>query len=205
VEPDEDRRIERAAPSPALRLVSTKASDAGESADDATADTIVDIAGWERYLEAYDQHAPRLYRIALLLLRGNRHDADDVLQEVFLSSYRPWLAGRVDDLGSYLRRSLANRVTSRGRHHTVVGRHERRRQGDGRGTVEVDDAASNHVDLQRALDSLPGRQRAAVVLRYYEGLSVAETAHALGVTEGTVKSQVFDALHRLRDVMEVQS
>jgi RNA polymerase sigma factor (sigma-70 family) len=87
----------------------------------------------------------------------------------------------------------------------VVGRHERRRQGDGRGTVDVDDAASNHVDLQRALDSLPGRQRAAVVLRYYEGLSVAETAHALGVTEGTVKSQVFDALHRLRDVMEVQS
>ena len=110
VEPDEDMRTDTRPPRPALRLV----------ADD---DTVIDLAGWERYLAAYDEHATRLYRIALLLLRGDRHDAEDALQEVFLAAHGPWLDGRVEDLGPYLRRSLTNRITSHGRHTGVVDRH----------------------------------------------------------------------------------
>lgn len=208
MEPDEERRTEVEG-LPPLRLVAGTPTEAVPAVDvehrDAETDTVVDVAGWERYLAAYDQHATRLYRIALLMLRGNRHDADDALQEVFLAAHGPWQDGKVDDLGPYLRRSLTNRITSRGRHISVVGRHERRRQGDGRGTPLIDDQATDHVALQRALDQLPTRQRAAVILRYYEGLSIAETAAALGVTDGTVKSQVSDALHRLRHVMEVNA
>ena len=199
--PDENERIDRPGSRPHLRVVDTDTADGDDTSHD---DTILDVAGWERYLAAYDEHATRLYRIALLLLHGDRHDAEDALQEVFLAAHQPWSEGRVDDLGAYLRRSLTNRITSKGRHRTVVDRFVRSRRADGRGSLDVGDEATDHVALQRALDALPTRQRAAVVLRYYEGLSVAETASLLGVTDGTIKSQVSDALHKLRDVLGVQ-
>ena len=193
--PDHDDTTEALPTPPVLRVL--------DAAHDPV-DDVVDVASWERYLAAYDEHAGRLFRVALLLLNGDRHDAEDAVQEVFLAASRPWAEGRIDDLGAYLRRSLANRATSRGRHLTVVDRFVRRRGAEGRGVLDVDDQATDQVALQRALDSLPLRQRAAVVLRYYEGLSVAQTAAILGVTDGTVKSQVSDALHRLRDVLEVR-
>ena len=196
--PDEDERTAGSRSRPMLRVL---AGDDHET--DGSDDTILDVAGWERYLAAYDEHATRLFRIALLLLHGDRHDAEDAVQEVFLSAHQPWLDGRVDDLGPYLRRSLTNRITSRGRHRTVVDRFTRSRRADDRGSLDVGDEATDNVAMQRALDSLPTRQRAAVVLRYYEGLSVAETASLLGVTDGTIKSQVSDALHKLRDVLGV--
>lgn len=204
MEPEGKTRTDGRHRRPALRLLPASAavrSDSGAGVRAGDRDTVIDLAGWERYLAAYDEHATRLYRIALLLLRGDRHDAEDALQEVFLAAHGPWLDGRIADLGPYLRRSLTNRVTSRGRHHTVVDRFERRQRGDHRGAADVGDVATDHVALQRALDSLPTRQRAAVVLRYYGGLSIAETADALGVTDGTVKSQVSDGLRNLRTAL----
>lgn len=67
----------------------------------------------------------------------------------------------------------------------------------------VDDP-TGRLDLRRALLALAPRQRAIVVLRFLEDRSVAETAAALGVTEGTVKSQTRDALARLRAVLPDQ-
>jgi RNA polymerase sigma factor (sigma-70 family) len=203
VVPGEDDTTNRSYQRRVLRVLDRRRVDgAADHVDDLVEEhTVVDVAAWERYLAAYDEHVPRLYRVAMLLLRGDRHDAEDAVQEVFLAAFGPWRDGTVDDLGAYLRRSLANRVTSRGRHLTVVDRFVSSRRADGRGSRDVDDEATDHVALQRALDSLPTRQRAAVVLRYYEGLSIAETASVLGVTDGTVKSQVSDALHRLRDVL----
>lgn len=161
---------------------------------------VVDGEGetWARYLEAFDEHAPRLFRVAMLLVRGDRYAAEDAVADVFIATYGPWVDGTVDDLSSYLRRSLTNRVVSQSRHRVVVDRFVRRRHGDDRGDVELGQGATDNVALGRALDALAPRQRAAVVLRYYEGCSVAETAEILGVSEGTVKSQVSDALGRLR-------
>jgi RNA polymerase sigma factor (sigma-70 family) len=65
-------------------------------------------------------------------------------------------------------------------------------------TGRTDGDADQREDLRRALLALAPRQRAVVVLRYYEDLTEAQTAEALGVTVGTVKSQARDALARLR-------
>ena len=68
---------------------------------------------------------------------------------------------------------------------------------------ETDASDAGH-DLWDALGRLPRRQRAVVVLRYYEDLSVAETADALGCSTGTVKSQTFEAFAKLRTERDVE-
>lgn len=65
-------------------------------------------------------------------------------------------------------------------------------------TIQTPDA---DLDLRRALARLPPRQRAVIVLRYYEDLIERETAQALGIAVGTVKSQTRDALARLRTLL----
>ena len=57
------------------------------------------------------------------------------------------------------------------------------------------------IDVQRVLDQLPSGQRAVLVLRYWEDLSVTETAHTLRVSEGTVKSQTAKALVSMRKLL----
>ena len=64
--------------------------------------------------------------------------------------------------------------------------------------------SDDHVDIERAVQALPARQRLAVDCHYFAGLSVAETAAAMGCSEGTVKSTLSDARARLRPALEVQ-
>ncbi len=64
--------------------------------------------------------------------------------------------------------------------------------------TELDSGGEADDELRCALKQLPPRMRAAVVFRFFDGLDVAETAHALGCAEGTVKSQTARALDRLR-------
>lgn len=165
-------------------------------------DVVLDLPGWEAYLGQFDQHAPALLRLAVLLAGGDHHAAEDLVQETFLAGYPAWRAGDVDNLPGYLRRALTNRVTSAGRRQQVAERFRVLRRGDDRGGRDVDDAVVDHLTLGAALSALPPKQRAAVVLRYYEGLSVAECAEHLQVSAGTVKSQTSDALSSLRRAME---
>jgi RNA polymerase sigma-70 factor (ECF subfamily) len=60
------------------------------------------------------------------------------------------------------------------------------------------------LDVQRAIESLPRRMRLAVELHYFVGLSVAETAQAMEVAEGTAKSTLHDARERLRPLLQVE-
>jgi RNA polymerase sigma-70 factor (sigma-E family) len=129
-------------------------------------------------------------------LTGNQHDAEDLVQASLLKVVPHWarLAG---DPEAYVRRTL---VTSN------VSRWRRRRWREVT-TDAVPDRATAHaatderLALQDALAELAPRQRAVVVLRYYEDLTERQTADALGIAVGTVKSQARDALARLRELL----
>ena len=140
--------------------------------------------------------SPALLRTAYLLT-GNRPDAEDLLQTALAKTYLSW--GRIREreaLDGYVRRIMVNTRTSWWRRRKVDERPaDRLPEVAGRDhTADLD----LHDALWTALAALPTRQRAAVVLRYYEDLSEAETARILGVSVGTVKSTTSRALARLR-------
>ncbi len=131
------------------------------------------------------------------MLTGNRADAEDLVQAALASTYLAW--DRINDhasLDAYVRRAMINTHIS----------WWRRRKLDEFPTDELpDQAVADHArdrDLaevvRRALDRLPRRMRAAVMLRYFEDMTEPEIAALLGVSLGTVKSTVSRAVARLR-------
>jgi RNA polymerase sigma-70 factor (sigma-E family) len=139
-----------------------------------------------------------LLRTATLLCAGSRHDAEDVVQTALEKAYRHW--GQVDgDPEPYVRRILVNIIISRARHWKVL-REVHMSQPPELAVSSADDGVVLRHVLIRELHRLPPRQRAVLVLRYWEDLSEAETAALLGCSAGTVKSQASKALARLRKV-----
>jgi len=153
------------------------------------------------------RHYRRVYRIALSYLR-QPDDALDVVQECFVKAFQN--AGRWDgaaEAGPWLARIAVNQSIDRWR------RNKRRQQtftplaeDDHDGALAGgEDAPDRPVEgredrerLRAALAVLPERQRAIVVLRHYQDLSLEEIASTLGISLGTVKSSLHRALHRLR-------
>src|SRR3954449_1749683 len=137
------------------------------------------------------------------LLTGNHQDAEDLVQSTLIKVVPKW--GRIQEGPEpYVRRVLARESISRWR-----GRRWREVTTD-----VVPDAIPHHradstdrVALLEDLRRLSPRQRAVLVLRYFDDLTEADTAAALGISVGTVKSQVRDALARLRNLQsgEAQS
>jgi len=142
--------------------------------------------------------AARLHRFAYLLC-GDWHDAEDLVQEALAKAALHWKRiERVEHPDAYVRTILVNQCRSMWR------RPWRRSQTSDDielTTPDQADAVAAHADLLTALQRLPIRQRATVVLRYYEDLSEAETAAVLGCSIGTVKSQHHKALQALRVTM----
>ncbi len=140
---------------------------------------------------------PALWRTAYLLC-GSVAQADDLVQSALLKLYVAWpRLARGERLDAYTRRIIVNS------HIDEVRRPWRRRETE---ALEGHDAATDpatedHTELLRALKALPTGQRRVVVLRHYWGLSVAETAVDLGISEGTVKSQCAIALHKLEEAL----
>lgn len=136
-----------------------------------------------------------LYRAAHLLT-GDAAEAEDALQTTLIKAYAQWSrVTRTDAPEAYVRKMLLNEVLS-------TRRTAARRAGKWHLTA-VPDAMPGHdpaerLDLWQRLQALPPRQRAVIVLRYYEDLSEAQIADALGVSPGTVKSQASAALRALR-------
>ncbi len=138
-----------------------------------------------------------LYRTAYLLM-GERGLAEDLVQTALAQTYASW--GRVRDVSAapaYARTAVVNTASSWFRRK--AWRNERPTEVLPEGGHEVD--PTDRPALVDALAQLAPRQRAVVVLRYYEDLSVAETARTLGCSEGTVKSQTSDGLARLRSLL----
>jgi RNA polymerase sigma-70 factor (sigma-E family) len=136
------------------------------------------------------ERRPALVRTAYLLC-GDAHLAEDLVQAALVKAVGHWRR-IADHPEPWLRKVIVNDHISRWRRH----------RGRERLTDVVPDAVAGEVgrdlDLAAALAELAPRQRAVIVLRYYEDLTEAETARLLGVSVGTVKSQHRDALARLR-------
>ena len=135
------------------------------------------------------------------LLCGDRHRAEEAVAEAFARTWPHWREGRVTDEGAYLRRALVNELHSRARRRAVEDRDLLRRRSAAAVAV-VPDPLPERDRLLAALAQLPARQRAVVVLRFYEDLSAADTAAALGMRMGTVKSQTSRGLERLRTILD---
>ena len=152
----------------------------------------------ERLLGERGQHL----MCAAVALTGSRADGEDLLQAALERLLRNWR--RVDtDLEGYLRRTLYNlaadgwRRRGRWRGRLAEVRSQARAAGTGPEDVAVVDLRDA---LVRLLRQLPPRQRAVVVLRYWEQRTEAETAELLGCTAGTVKSAAARGLRRLREL-----
>jgi RNA polymerase sigma-70 factor (sigma-E family) len=144
-----------------------------------------------------------LFTLARLLTGGHRAEAEDLLQVAYERAYRHWrrISGR-EDPERYVRQILINASVDRWRRLRRRPEEPMRFPG---GEPPVADRAAEVADrdlLLRGLARLPVRQRAVLVLRYFEDLTEAQTAATLGCTVGTVKSQSARALARLREISE---
>lgn len=155
------------------------------------------------FAAVFNAHHRDAVRLAYLLT-SDADQAEDIVSDAFAKVYVQWQKGRVDDVGTYLRRAVANTAKSRLRRRYLERREASRLSGDDRGVRLVDDHTAERDQVWQAIQRLPDRQRTAVVLRYYEDLSVEETAEILGVSTGTVKSQVSRGLERMRVLLDAQ-
>ncbi|MEU4690234.1 SigE family RNA polymerase sigma factor [Actinoplanes sp. NPDC023714] len=135
-------------------------------------------------------------RSTAFLLCGDWHRAEDLVQVAFTKLYLRWnRVQRHDTLDPYLRKVLIRSFIDEGR----WGWWRRERPHDRQPEVAAAPVPSDdRVVLLAALARVPARQRAVLVLRYWQDLSVEETAAALGCTAGTVKSQAARGLETLR-------
>jgi RNA polymerase sigma-70 factor (ECF subfamily) len=163
----------------------------------------VDVTPSGGFDALFAAHYDRLVR-ALTVIGGDREAAADAVQEAFVKAHLRWRRiERYDDPIGWVRRVAINRL-----------RDDHRRAGRARRLVErlsarpvehtaaTADVTPDPDGLGRLLATLPRQQRAAVALFYVDGLSVAEIAAALALAEGTVKSHLHDARHRLRTALE---
>jgi RNA polymerase sigma-70 factor (sigma-E family) len=138
------------------------------------------------------------------LLTGDQGRAEDLVQTTLVKVHRRWGHISGESPYAYTRAALANESASWWRRRRVaetlgeVPAHADRAHGDAYAAFDARD------ELARAVLQLPARMRAVIVLRYFEDLSEADTAAALGMSMGSVKSQASRGLDRLRAVMAEQ-
>jgi RNA polymerase sigma-70 factor (ECF subfamily) len=162
-----------------------------------------DAAAWEPLVLA---HQEAVFRLCYLLL-GDPDDAEDVAQETFLRAWnhlkrfdvtrplRPWLLSIASNLAS-------NRHRSAGRYLAALTRAFRNEPTATSSTEEKSARDMEASDLWKAVQTLSMADQQIVYLRYFLELSVAETAQALDIAEGTVKSRLSRALERLRGIIQ---
>jgi RNA polymerase sigma-70 factor (sigma-E family) len=131
------------------------------------------------------------------LLCGDWHRAEDIVQNTFVKLYRAWhRITALETLDAYTRRILVRTFLDENRRGFFF--REKPTDQHPEVTAPSTGSAEDRLVLLRALTSIPPRQRAALVLRYWEDMSVEDTARAMGCTEGTVKSQTARGLDALR-------
>ncbi|MEU8419927.1 SigE family RNA polymerase sigma factor [Micromonospora sp. NPDC048835] len=149
----------------------------------------------ETFHEFVVHRTPALSRTAYLLT-GDHHLAEDLLQGALARSYRHWRRIRDGDPEAYVRRVMYHQQVSWWRRRRLTERLEAQptdRPGD-----DHSESTALRLSLVNALRGLTPRQRAVIVLRFYEDLTEAQAAEVLGCSVGTVKRHGHDAIRRLR-------
>jgi RNA polymerase sigma-70 factor (sigma-E family) len=139
-----------------------------------------------------------LLRSATALAAGDGHLAEDLVQQTLVRLYLVWEGARARNLDAYVRRMLVNNLIDHKRRSFIRREHAVRDLPDTAGPTPADSIDS---DLLSALRVLPPRQRAVIVLRCVEGLTIEEAAEALNCSSGTVKSQTSRGLDKLRHLL----
>lgn len=140
-------------------------------------------------------------RATAYLLCGDWHQAEDIVQTAFTKLYLAWhRVARHEVLDAYVRRIVVRTFLDERRRSW-------RRERSTATVPELPAAPTGDVEdrivLLRALAAMPPRQRAVLVLRYWEDLDIAATARALGCSTGNVKSQTNRGLRTLRGLLDV--
>lgn len=147
--------------------------------------------------ELFERHYVAIVR-ALAVAFDDVEGAADAVQEAFIEADRRWrTVGQYDDPAVWVRRVAINRLSN--------GRRNRLRRGAILAAVRPvpqQDLTDDLLDLRAAIDALPEKMRLAVCLHHVAGIPIADVAATLGVSEGTVKSNLHDARLRLRAEME---
>jgi RNA polymerase sigma-70 factor (sigma-E family) len=151
---------------------------------------------FDEYVAARGQQLVRLG----FVLSGDHHQAEDLAQSALMSAYRHWRrVRRMDDPHAYVRRILVNG-------HLTAARRASSRETPAPAIepslVEPDPATAlvEHDRLWRLLAELPPRERAVLVLRYYEDLDHASIAAVLGISASTARATASKGLATLRAV-----
>ncbi|MFC4534255.1 SigE family RNA polymerase sigma factor [Sphaerisporangium dianthi] len=157
----------------------------------------MDVAEERRFREFVSARSPALMRLGFLLTGGDQHAAEDLLQTVLTKAAARW--SRIEEPEAYVRQAMYRQQVSwwrlaSTRRETVVA--------DAPDVPARDDthAADLKLVLRHALARLTSRQRAVLVLRYFEDRPEAEVAQIMGCSVGTVRSTAHRSLARLRAV-----
>jgi RNA polymerase sigma-70 factor (sigma-E family) len=162
--------------------------------------SLVSVASEDQFAEFVAGALPRLLRFGYALT-GDPASAEDLVQTALGRSLRAWRLRRIDNPQAFVQKVMVNSYATWYR-----SSHLRREVV----TPEPMDslAHDNHAEkiedrdvIWRALSKLPPRQRAVIVLRYYEDLSEQDIAEVMAISAGTVKSQSARALRRLAEVL----
>ena len=141
----------------------------------------------------YRETYPGLVRLAVLMMGDNRV-AEELVQEAFVTVYRRW--SRIDTPRAFARQCVVNRCRDALRRRQVADRLHRRQ---GTRDMAEDPAGTHDGHVDDLLAVLSPRQRAVIVLRYYEDLGIDDIALVLDLRPGTVKSLLSRGLTRLRN------
>jgi len=154
--------------------------------------------------ELYSLHYRALVRLAVLLVR-DLPTAEDVVQDSFAALHGGWQRLRdTESALAYLRSAVLNRSRSVLRHRAVADKHMPKPPPDMPSAEHSALAQLERSAVVAAMRTLTDRQREAIVLRYYSGLSEAEVATAMGISRGAVKSHTARGMAALRAELERQ-
>jgi len=155
--------------------------------------------------ELYSQQYRPLVRLAALLVRDTP-TAEEVVQDAFVAMHDAWQRLRdAENALAYLRQAVVNRSKSVLRHRTVVDRNLAKTTPDMPSAEHGALVLLERSAVVAALRDLPGRQREAIVLRYYADLTEAEIAATMGISRGAVKSHTARGMIALRSALEQDS